>query len=168
MWLALCYAPLPAAAKRGAVLALAVGYLVLLFLVQRDFLRGMDAFANAVKLCLNTRFNADFAVGEAGACGLFVLLALVPITAFFAAVTVWRSDALLLDLVLLPAVVLVLLAGAGGGAVGWLLLLLGCVGAWAAAPVGAAQAAVGQKRFHRLHCECGKLPHDPENHRCPG
>ena len=42
----------------------------------------MDAFANAVKLCLNTRFNADFAVGEAGACGLFVLLALVPITAF--------------------------------------------------------------------------------------
>ena len=29
--------------------------------------------------------------------------------------------------------VLVLLAGAGGGAVGWLLLLLGCVGAWAAA-----------------------------------
>ena len=133
LWLALCYAPLPAAAKRGAVLALAVGYLVLLFLVQRDFLRGMDAFANAVKLCLNTRFNADFAVGEAGACGLFVLLALVPITAFFAAVTVWRSDALLLDLVLLPAVVLVLLAGAGGGAVGWLLLLLGCVGAWAAA-----------------------------------
>ena len=90
LWLALCYAPLPAAAKRGTVLALAVGYLVLLFLVQRDFLRGMDAFANAVKLCLNTRFNADFAVGEAGACGLFVLLALVPITAFFAAVTVWR------------------------------------------------------------------------------
>ena len=106
---------------------------MLRFLVQRDFLRGMDAFANAVKLCLNARFNADFAVGEAGACGLFVLLALVPITAFFAAVTVWRSDALLLDLVLLPAVVLVLLAGAGGGAVGWLLLLLGCVGAWAAA-----------------------------------
>lgn len=133
LWLALCYAPLPAAAKRGAVLALAVGYLVLLFLVQRDFLRGMDAFANAVKLCLNERFNAYFAVAEAGACGLFVLLALVPITAFFAAVTVWRSDALLLDLVLLPAVVLVLLAGAGGGAVGWLLLLLGCVGAWAAA-----------------------------------
>ena len=133
LWLALCYAPLPAAAKRGAVLALAVGYLVLLFLVQRDFLRGMDVFANAVKLCLNTRFNADFAVAEAGACGLFVLLALVPITAFFAAVTVWRSDALLLDLVLLPAVVLVLLTGAGGGVVGWLLLLLGCVGAWAAA-----------------------------------
>ena len=133
LWLALCYAPLPAAAKRGAVLALAVGYLVLLFLVQRDFLRGMDAFANAVKLCLNERFNEDFAVVEAGACGLFVLLALVPITAFFAAVTVWRSDALLLDLVLLPAVVLVLLTGAGGGAVGWLLLLLGCVGAWAAA-----------------------------------
>lgn len=133
LWLALCYAPLPAAAKRGAVLALAVGYLVLLFLVQRDFLRGMDAFANAVKLCLNERFNEDFAVVEAGACGLFVLLALVPITAFFAAVTVWRSDALLLDLVLLPAVVLVLLTGAGGGVVGWLLLLLGCVGAWAAA-----------------------------------
>ena len=133
LWLALCYAPLPAAAKRGAVLALAVGYLVLLFLVQRDFLRGMDAFANAVKLCLNERFNEDFVVVEAGACGLFVLLALVPITAFFAAVTVWRSDALLLDLVLLPAVVLVLLMGAGGGAVGWLLLLLGCVGAWAAA-----------------------------------
>ena len=133
LWLALCYAPLPAAAKRGAVLALAVGYLVLLFLVQRDFLRGMDVFANAVKLCLNTRFNADFAVAEAGACGLFVLLALVPITAFFAAVTVWRSDALLLDLVLLPAVVLVLLTGAGGGVVGWLLLLLGCIGAWAAA-----------------------------------
>lgn len=133
LWLALCYAPLPAAAKRGAVLALAVGYLVLLFLVQRDFLRGMDVFANAVKLCLNARFNADFAVAEAGACGLFVLLALVPITAFFAAVTVWRSDALLLDLVLLPAVVLVLLTGAGGGVVGWQLLLLGCVGAWAAA-----------------------------------
>ena len=133
LWLALCYAPLPAAAKRGAVLALAVGYLVLLFLVQRDFLRGMDAFANAVKLCLNERFNEDFVVVEAGACGLFVLLALVPITAFFAAVTVWRSDALLLDLVLLPAVVLVLLTGAGGGVVGWLLLLLGCVGAWAAA-----------------------------------
>ena len=133
LWLALCYAPLPAAAKRGAVLALAVGYLVLLFLVQRDFLRGMDVFANAVKLCLNERFNEDFVVVEAGACGLFVLLALVPITAFFAAVTVWRSDALLLDLVLLPAVVLVLLMGAGGGAVGWLLLLLGCVGAWAAA-----------------------------------
>ena len=133
LWLALCYAPLPAAAKRGAVLALAVGYLVLLFLVQRDFLRGMDVFANAVKLCLNTRFNADFAVAEAGACGLFVLLALVPITAFFAAVTVWRSDALLLDLVLLPAVVLVLLTGAGGGVVGCLLLLLGCIGAWAAA-----------------------------------
>ena len=133
LWLALCYAPLPAAAKRGAVLALAVGYLVLLFLVQRDFLRGMDAFANAVKLCLNERFNEDFVVVEAGACGLFVLLALVPITAFFAAVTVWRSDALLLDLVLLPAVVLVLLTGAGGGVVGWLLLLLGCIGAWAAA-----------------------------------
>ena len=31
--------------------------------------------------------------------------------------------------------------------------------------VGAAQAAVGQKRFHRLRCECGKLPHGPENHR---
>lgn len=134
LWLVLGYAPLPAAAKRGAVLALAVGYLVLLFAVQRPFLAGLDAFADAVRLCLNAHFHAGFAVETAGgSCAVFVLLALVPITALLAAVTAWRADALLLDLALLPAVVFTLLAGTSSAAAGWLLLVLGCVGAWAAA-----------------------------------
>ena len=40
------------------MLALAVGYLVLLFVLQRTFLAGAQQCADAVRLCLNTRFDA--------------------------------------------------------------------------------------------------------------
>ena len=136
VWLALGRAKLPTVARRAAGLALAVGYLALLFAVQRDFLAGAAQFTDAVSMCLNTRFNAEFAIATApvpAQLGLFVLLAAVPVTAFLAAVTAWRADALLLGLFLLPVVVFALLAGTGSAAVGWLLLLPGWLGACAAA-----------------------------------
>ena len=135
-WLALHRAPLPSAARYGAVLALGIGYLVLLFFVQRPFLSGAAQCADAVRLCLNTRFNADFAVASspiAAHRGLFVLLAAVPVTAGLTLLTVWHTDALLLGLVLLPIVVFTLLTGTGSAVLGWLLLLPGWLGACAAA-----------------------------------
>lgn len=136
VWMALHRAPLPNAARRGMTLALAVGYLVLLFVVQRTFLAGAQQCADAVRLCLNTRFNASFAVTASpipAQMGLFVLLAAVPVTVLLAAVTAWHADALLLGLALLPVVVLTLLAGTGSAALGWLLLLPGWLGSCAAA-----------------------------------
>ena len=135
-WLALHCAPLPSAARYGAVLALGIGYLVLLFFVQRPFLSGAVQCADAVRLCLNTRFNADFALATspiAAHKGVFVLLAAVPVTAILSLLTVWRTDALLLGLVLLPVVVVTLLAGTGSAVLGWLLLLPGWLGTCAAA-----------------------------------
>ena len=135
-WLALHRAPLPSAARYGAVLALGIGYLVLLFFVQRPFLSGAAQCADAVRLCLNTRFNADFTVASspiAAHRGLFVLLAAVPVTAILTLLTAWHTDALLLGLVLLPIVVFTLLTGTGSAVLGWLLLLPGWLGACAAA-----------------------------------
>lgn len=135
-WLALHRAPLPSAARYGAVLALSIGYLVLLFFVQRPFLSGAAQCANAVRLCLNTRFNADFLVETspiAAQMGVFVLLAAVPVTAILTLLTVCHTDVLLLGLVLLPIVVFTLLAGSGSAVLGWLLLLPGWLGACAAA-----------------------------------
>ncbi len=63
VWRRCTVPPLPNAARRGMMLALAVGYLVLLFVLQRTFLAGAQQCADAVRLCLNTRFdNANFAV----------------------------------------------------------------------------------------------------------
>ena len=135
-WAALWDAPLRPTLRRGVLLAAAIGYLVLLFAVQQDFLAGMAQFGSAVAAGLNARFGANLAVAATAVpaqLGPFVLLAAVPVTGFFSAVTLCRADALLLDLVLLPAVAFVLLAGQGGNAFGWLLLLVGWVGAWAAA-----------------------------------
>ena len=135
-WLALHRAPLPNTARYGAVLALGIGYLVLLFFVQRPFLSGAAQCADAVRLCLNTRFNADFTVASspiAAHRGLFVLLAAVPVTAILTLLTAWHTDALLLGLVLLPIVVFTLLTGTGSAVLGWLLLLPGWLGACAAA-----------------------------------
>lgn len=135
-WLALHRAPLPSAARYGAVLALSIGYLVLLFFVQRPFLSGAAQCADAVRLCLNTRFNADFSVATspiAAQMGVFVLLAAVPVTAILTLLTVCHTDVLLLGLVLLPIVVFTLLAGSGSAVLGWLLLLPGWLGACAAA-----------------------------------
>lgn len=135
-WLALHRAPLPSAARYSAVLALSIGYLVLLFFVQRPFLSGAAQCANAVRLCLNTRFNADFLVATspiAAQMGVFVLLAAVPVTAILTLLTVCHTDVLLLGLVLLPIVVFTLLAGNGSAVLGWLLLLPGWLGACAAA-----------------------------------
>lgn len=135
-WLALHRAPLPSAAHYGAVLALSIGYLVLLFFVQRPFLSGAAQCADAVRLCLNTRFNADFSVATtpiAAQMGVFVLLAAVPVTAILTLLTVCHTDVLLLGLVLLPIVVFTLLAGSGSAVLGWLLLLPGWLGACAAA-----------------------------------
>ena len=56
----LCALLVPAFGLTGAALALAVGYLVLLFAVQQPFLAGAAQCADAVRLCLNTRFNANF------------------------------------------------------------------------------------------------------------
>ena len=61
-WPALHRVPLSKAGRYGAALALAVGYLVLLFAVQQPFLAGAAQCADAVRLCLNTRFNANFVV----------------------------------------------------------------------------------------------------------
>lgn len=134
-WLAVGAAPLGTAARRGLALALTVGYLVLLFVQQGGFLAGAAQFGGAVAASLNARFGASLAVNAAGggSVGTFLLLALVPITAFLAAVTVWHADTLLLGLVLLPTAVFLLLAGQSVAAIGWLALLLGCVGARAAA-----------------------------------
>ena len=135
-WLALHRAPLPSAAHYGAVLALSIGYLVLLFFMQRPFLSGAAQCADAVRLCLNTRFNADFSVATspiAAQMGVFVLLAAVPVTAILTLLTVCHTDVLLLGLVLLPIVVFTLLAGSGSAVLGWLLLLPGWLGACAAA-----------------------------------
>ena len=133
VWLALHRAQLPNAARRGVTLGLAVGYLVLLFVLQRTFLAGAQQCADAVRLCLNTRFDANFAVVTSpipAQRGLFVLLAAIPVTAFLAVVT---ADALLLGLALLPVLVFTLLAGTGSAVLGWLLLLPGWLGACAAA-----------------------------------
>lgn len=135
-WLALHRAPLPSTAHYGAVLALSIGYLVLLFFVQRPFLSGAAQCADAVRLCLNTRFNADFSVAAspiAAQMGVFVLLAAMPVTAILTLLTVCHTDVLLLGLVLLPIVVFTLLAGSGSAVLGWLLLLSGWLGACAAA-----------------------------------
>ena len=135
-WLALHRAPLPSAARYGIALALGIGYLVLLFFLQRPFLSGAAQCADAVRLCLNTRFNADFAVASspiAAHRGLFVLLAAVPVTAILTLLTVWHTDALLLGLVLLPIVVFTLLTGTDSAVLGWLLLMPGWLGACAAA-----------------------------------
>ena len=135
-WPALHRVPLSKAGRYGAALALAVGYLVLLFAVQQPFLAGAAQCADAVRLCLNARFNANFVVSTSpvsAQMGLFALLTAVPFTMFLATLTARHTDALLLGAVLLPIVAFTLLAGTGRAVLGWLLLLPGWLGACAAA-----------------------------------
>ena len=135
-WPALHRVPLSKAGRYGAALALAVGYLVLLFAVQQPFLAGAAQCADAVRLCLNTRFNANFVVSASpvsAQMGLFALLTAVPFTMFLTTLTARHTDALLLGAVLLPIVVFTLLAGTGRAVLGWLLLLPGWLGSCAAA-----------------------------------
>lgn len=135
-WLALCSTPLPAAARRGLLLGTAILYLVLLFVVQQDFLAGAAQLVDAVRGCLALRFGTGEAlqpVQDPGLLGRFVLLALVPITGFFTLVIARHTDSLLLGLVLLPACLFLALAGQSGSPVGWLLLLPGGAGVMAAA-----------------------------------
>ena len=135
-WPALHRVLLSKAGRYGAALALAVGYLVLLFAVQQPFLAGAAQCADAARLCLNTRFNANFVVSASpvsAQMGLFALLTAVPFTIFLAALTARHTDALLLGAVLLPIVVFTLLAGTGRAVLGWLLLLPGWLGSCAAA-----------------------------------
>lgn len=135
-WPALHRVPLSKAGRYGAALALAVGYLVLLFAVQQPFLAGAAQCADAVRLCLNTRFNANFVVSASpvsAQMGLFALLTAVPFTMFLAALTARHTDVLLLGAVFLPIVVFTLLAGTGRAVLGWLLLLPGWLGSCAAA-----------------------------------
>lgn len=61
-----------------------------------------------------------------------MLLAALPVTGALAAAALRRADALLLDLMLLPVVVLLALAGAAPAVPACLLLLAGWMGAWAA------------------------------------
>lgn len=89
VWLALHRAPLPNAARRGVTLALAVGYLVLLFVLQRTFLAGAQRVRGCRKTVPEYDSRANFAVvtSPIRRRGLFVLLAAIPVTAFLAAVT---------------------------------------------------------------------------------
>lgn len=69
---------------------------------------------------------------QCGAAGAVFALAALPVTGALAAAALRRADALLLDLMLLPVVVLLALAGAAPAVPACLLLLAGWMGAWAA------------------------------------
>lgn len=167
-WPALHRVPLSKAGRYGAALALAVGYLVLLFAVQQPFLAGAAQCADAVRLCLNTRFNANFVVSASpvsAQMGLFALLTAVPFTMFLATLTARHTDALLLGAVLLPIVVLTLLAGTAVP-FGLAAAFAGLVGKLCGGAVAGAQTAVARQGFRCLCRQPADPPHKPKAGRC--
>ena len=89
-------------------------YLVVLFICQRNFLAGAQQCAGNIAQNLNARLGSALPVAQGGSAaqlGLFLLLAALPVTGALAAAALRRADALLLDLMLLPVVVLLALPG---------------------------------------------------------
>ncbi|MFR2614179.1 MAG: DUF58 domain-containing protein, partial [Subdoligranulum sp.] len=125
----------PQALRRWGLLAGVIVYLVVLFICQRNFLAGAQQCAGNIAQSLNARLGSALPVAQGGSAaqlGLFLLLAALPVTGALAAAALRRADALLLDLMLLPVVVLLALAGAAPAVPACLLLLAGWMGAWAA------------------------------------
>ncbi len=88
--------------------------------------------------------------GSAAQLGLFLLLAALPVTGALAAAALRRADALLLDLMLLPVVVLLALAGAAPAVPACLLLFGRLDGGVGGFLLGAAAGLVGQARYRKL------------------
>ena len=100
-----------------------------------ELLAGAQQCAGNIAQSLNARLGSALPVAQGGSAaqlGLFLLLAALPVTGALAAAALRRADALLLDLMLLPVVVLLALAGAAPAVPACLLLLAGWMGAWAA------------------------------------
>ena len=125
----------PQALRRWGLLAGVIVYLVVLFICQRNFF-GRCAAVRREHCPKPERPPWQRAAGgpgrSAAQLGLFLLLAALPVTGALAAAALRRADALLLDLMLLPVVVLLALAGAAPAVPACLLLLAGWMGAWAA------------------------------------
>ena len=103
----------PQALRRWGLLAGVIVYLVVLFICQRNFLAGAQQCAGNIAQSLNARLGSALPVAQGGSAaqlGLFLLLAALPVTGALAAAALRRADALLLDLMLLPVVVLLALA----------------------------------------------------------
>ena len=80
-----------------------------LFLCQSSFLAGARQFGAAVAASLNQRFNANLAATAGGTpaqLGLFLALAALPLAGLLALAALRRADILLLNLLLLPAALL--------------------------------------------------------------
>lgn len=128
------YGRLPLRLRRWLLLAGSLLYLAGLFLCQHSFLAGARAFAGAAAESMNVRFHASLPVAAGGTpaqLGLFLVLIALPLCGLLALAALRRADVLLLNLLLLPAAVFLLLAGSSVSVPGWLLLMLGWLGALA-------------------------------------
>ena len=145
----------PQALRRWGLLAGVIVYLVVLFICQRNFLAGAQQCAGNIAQSLNARLGSALPVAQGGSAaqlGLFLLLAALPVTGALAAAALRRADALLLDLMLLPVVVLLALAGAAPAVPACLLLLVGWMEAWAASCSGQRRQAEHSGRSRRRWC----------------
>ena len=106
-------------------------YLLLLFLCQDTFFRGMRQFGNLVVDTLNRTYNwepdAPAATISDGAAEIFLLLATFPPMLWFG-VSLFQKNSLLMSyLLLFPLLVLLALCGAANNTVALFLVLLGIV-----------------------------------------
>ena len=106
-------------------------YLLLLFLCQDTFFRGMRQFGNLVVDTLNRTYNwepdAPAATISDGAAEIFLILATFPPMLWFG-VSLFQKNSLLMSyLLLFPLLVLLALCGAANNTVALFLVLLGIV-----------------------------------------
>lgn len=119
------------------IMAGIIGYALLLFFTQNQFLAGMRQAANAVLTCMNSRYGGSLSLlaqkGDSMALTVFVLEIFVPLAFWLAASSVYRPDVIGTALLLFPAIALLLLAGGSPSVLSLFLLLFGLLSLLAAA-----------------------------------
>lgn len=106
-----------------------IGYALLLFFTQNRFLSGARQVGVGILRCMKERYGGEFQIpfveGNAQALTVFLLEIFVLVVLWLAAVIVYRSDALLFNLLLFPFLALMLLVGSRPSGVSLYLTLFG-------------------------------------------
>ena len=136
-------------ARIPGAMALALAVTLAVLFSQNQMLSGFSQLGGAILTRMHENYGGDYilpqTVADPQALSIFFLLIFVPITAGFGVFTVYRSDAMVVSLLLLPLLGLGLLAGAAPAYISPIFLGLGILSVAASGRVGWQKSLWGQK-----------------------
>lgn len=132
----------------GAMALTLVTTVAVLFL-QQHLISGFAQLGAAVLEQMNTRYEGDYMIPlvteDPRSVSIFFLLIFVPLTAYLGGVVVYRTDIMLVSLLIFPLVALLLLLSAAPGGMAMFCILLGILSVIASDRVGWRKSLWGEK-----------------------